>query len=59
MRMPKGILDAKVTPIQALKAGLMIDIDAIPKDMQEKLAAELKTDMSLDRAPMLNDVMTP
>ena len=58
MRMPKGILDAKVTPIQALKAGLMIDIDAIPKDMQEKLAAELKTDMSLDRAPMLNDVTT-
>jgi cytochrome c2 len=58
MRMPKGILDAKVTPIQALKAGLMIDIDAIPKDMQEKLAAELKTDMSLQQAPMLNDVMT-
>jgi cytochrome c2 len=58
MRMPKGILDAKVTPIQALKVGLMIDIDAIPKDMQEKLAAELKTDMSPQMAPMLNDVMT-
>jgi hypothetical protein len=27
MCMPKGILDAKVTPIQALKAGLMIDIE--------------------------------
>ena len=58
MRMPKGILHAKVTPIQALKAGLMIDIDAIPKDMQEKLAAELKSDMSQQQAPMLNDVMT-
>ncbi|MEO6947429.1 MAG: hypothetical protein ABI150_12885 [Nitrobacter sp.] len=58
MRMPKGILDAKVTPIQALKAGLMIDVDAIPKDMQERLAAELKSDMSPQQAPMLNDVMT-
>jgi hypothetical protein len=31
MRMPKGILDAKVTPIQALKAGLMIDVTPSPR----------------------------
>lgn len=58
MRMPKGILDAKVTPIQALKTGLMIDVEAIPKNLLDSLTAELKTDMSPQQAPMLNDVMT-
>ena len=36
----------------------MIDIDAIPKPMREALAAELKTDLSPQKAPLLNDVMT-
>ena len=58
MRMPKGILDAKVTPLQALKLGLMVDIDAVPTAMRKALAAELKTDLSAQRAPLLNDVMT-
>ncbi len=57
-RMPKGMMDAKVTPLDALKAGLLVDIDAVPKPMRDKMAAELKTDLSAQNAPMLNDPMT-
>ncbi len=57
-RMPKGMMDAKVTPLDALKAGLLVDVDAVPKAMRDKMAAELKTDLSVENAPMLNDPMT-
>jgi len=58
MRLPKGVMDAKFTPIDALKAGLQVDVDAIEPKMREALAAELKTDLSPEEAPMLNDVKT-
>lgn len=58
MRMPQGMKDAKVTPIDALKAGLTIDVDAIEPAMRAALAKELKTDMSPKNAPLLNDPMT-
>ncbi len=58
MRLPKGMTDAKVTPIQALQSGLSVDIDAVPEDMRGVIAAELKTDMSPQNAPMLNDPKT-
>lgn len=58
MRLPQGVLTAKFTPIQALKAGLQVDIEAIPPDMRDAMAAELKTDLSPEKAPKLNDVKT-
>ncbi|MBA2485981.1 MAG: hypothetical protein H0V35_07765, partial [Nitrospira sp.] len=58
MRLPQGVLEAKFTPIQALKAGLQVDIDAIAPDMREAMSAELKTDLSPEHAPKLNDVKT-
>ena len=58
MRMPQGVLAAKVTPLMALKVGLMVDIDAVPRAMREALGRELKTDLSPQQAPLLNDVMT-
>ena len=58
MRLPQGVLEAKFTPIQALKAGLQVDIDAIPPAMRDAMAAELKTDLSPEQAPKLNDVKT-
>lgn len=58
MRLPQGVLEAKFTPIQALKAGLQVDIEAIEPEMREAMAAELKTDLSPQNAPMLNDVKT-
>ncbi len=57
-RMPKGMMDAKVTPLQALQAGLLVDIEAVPQAMRDAMAAELKTDLSPQNAPMLNDPMT-
>lgn len=57
-RMPKGVLDAKLTPMQALEAGLLVDIDAVPAELKEALNRELKTDRSPANAPMLHDVKT-
>ncbi len=58
VRLPKGIKDAKLTPVQALKAGLSVDIDALDPATQKALAAELKTDLSPKNAPLLNDPKT-
>jgi len=58
MRMPKGVLDAKLTPLQALEAGLLVDIEAVPVSIRDVLARELKTDRSPAQAPMLHDVKT-
>ena len=58
LRLPQGIAAAKVTPIDALKLGLLVDIDAVPADMRDALAAELKTDLSPRNAPLLNDPAT-
>jgi cytochrome c2 len=57
-RLPKGMMDAKFTPKQALEAGLQVDIEAIDPAMRKTMEAELKTDMSPQNAPMLNDPMT-
>ncbi len=56
-RLPKGMAEAKLTPKQALEAGLQVDIEAIDPAMREALGKELKTDMSPANAPMLNDPM--
>lgn len=57
-RMPKGMMDAKVTPLQALQIGLLVDVVAVPEAMRETMAAELRTDLSPQNAPALNDPMT-
>ena len=58
MRVPKGMADHKVTPIDALKIGMTIDADAIPADLKDALARELKTNMTPEHAPLLNDPQT-
>ncbi len=57
-RLPLGIVAAKFTPVMALKAGYSVNIDAVPDALKPVLAAELKTDLSVARAPKLNDVAT-
>ena len=57
-RLPEGMLQAKLTPLDALKAGLSIDAEALSPEMRETLLAELKTDLSPKNAPRLNDVRT-
>ena len=54
-RLPKGMTDAKFTPKQALEAGLQVDSEAIDPAMRKVMEAELRTDMSPQNAPVLND----
>ena len=58
MRLPQGVMDSKFTPIDAVKAGMQVDVEAIEPNMRKALAAELKTDLSPSNAPLLNDVRT-
>ena len=58
VRLPKGIKNAKLTPIQALKAGLSVDVEALDSATLQAVAAELKTDLSPKNAPLLNDPET-
>ena len=58
VRLPKGIKKAKLTPVQALKAGLSVDVDALDSATKQAVAAELKTDLSPKHAPLLNDPKT-
>lgn len=58
VRLPKGVKDAKLTPIQALKVGLSVDVEALDAATQKAVAAELKTDLSPKNAPLLNDPKT-
>jgi mono/diheme cytochrome c family protein len=58
MRVPKGMADHKVTPIDALKTGLTVDADLIPADLKASLAKELGTDLAPANAPLLNDPQT-
>jgi mono/diheme cytochrome c family protein len=55
LQLPQGIVAAKLTPVQALTAGLSVDIDRVPAAMIPVIAAELKTDLSAKNAPNLND----
>jgi cytochrome c2 len=58
MRLPKGMMDAQFTPVQALKAGLQVDVDALDAETRAAIAKELATDLSPRNAPMLNDPKT-
>ncbi len=58
LRLPQGVLAANFTPINALQAGLSVDIEALPPATQQALAIELATNLSPANAPMLNSVAT-
>lgn len=61
-RLPQGIVAAKFTPVMALKAGLSVDSDALmakfPAATVNAVVAELATDLSPAKAPILNDPAT-
>ncbi|MEJ7766943.1 MAG: hypothetical protein WKF89_03975 [Chitinophagaceae bacterium] len=60
MRWQQGVLDSKFTPKQMLEIGLQIDTEAegLDADLRQKLEVEFKTDLSPQRAPLLNDPKT-
>ena len=55
MRLPQGMMAKKITIRQALKEGLMLDIEAVEPKMRAALVKEFKTDLSPQRAPLLHD----
>jgi len=58
VRLPAGMIASNFTPVRALQNGLHIDSEAIPASLREALVAELRTDLSAARAPLLNSVST-
>ena len=55
VRLPAGIKAAKVTPLQALKLGLSVDVDAVDPATQQELAKQLKEDPTGKKSAILND----
>jgi len=55
VRLPQGIMRARVTPLQALKLGLQVDADMIDGPTKARLAAELRADPSGRSSSLLND----
>lgn len=55
MRLPQGMMDKKLTPLQALKLGLSFDSDAIDAASAQTLAAQLQTDPTGQSSALLND----
>ncbi|MBC7934542.1 MAG: hypothetical protein H7Y86_04160, partial [Rhizobacter sp.] len=58
MRMQQGMEEAKVTPKQMLAMGLHFDMEALDAGLRNMLEAEFKTDLSMQKAPLLNDPKT-
>ncbi len=57
-RLPAGMIASRFTPLDALKAGLSVNIDALDAATKRTLARELTTDLSAANAPALNDPAT-
>lgn len=55
LRLPAGMKAAKVTPLQAMKLGLSIDVDALDQKVRDTLSQELKGDPTGNSSKMLND----
>ena len=59
VRLPEGVLAKKFTPVDALKAGYNVNVDALGAATQKIVAAELKTDLSAAQAPHLKTLPPP
>ena len=55
VKLPAGIMAAKVTPMQALQLGLQIDAEKIEPAMADQLTEELHVDPSGSSSKLLND----
>ena len=58
LRWLRGIQEARVTPLKALAAGMLIDAERVEPALLARLAAEARTDLSPAKAPLLNDPAT-
>ena len=55
VRLPAGMMAARVTPMQALELGVQIDMDALDQRTRDALAAQLRQDPSGRTSALLND----
>lgn len=55
VRLPQGMVEKKVTPIQALELGLNVDITKVPLDIALRVAGALLVDRTLKSAAIMND----
>lgn len=55
MRMPQGMVAARVTPLMALQLGLSVDVDRVDAATKQALAAELRADPTGRSSTILND----
>ncbi|MEO8337518.1 MAG: hypothetical protein ABI664_21260 [bacterium] len=55
VRLPQGIEAAKVTPLQALRLGIQVDVDAIDASTRAALGEQLRVDPSGRTSALLND----
>jgi len=55
IRLPAGMVAAGVTPLQALRLGLHVDIDAVPAATRATLMAELAADPTGQSSSVLNN----
>lgn len=55
VRLPAGIVAARVTPLQALQLGLQVDVDALDDATKKAVAAELKKDPTGQSSALFND----
>jgi len=55
VRLPQGLVAAKVTPMQALKLGVQVDLDALDPATVKTLTAQLRADPSGRSSALLND----
>lgn len=55
LRLPAGMKAAKVTPLQAMRLGLSVDVDALDPGTRDALVTQLKDDPSGQSSALLND----
>jgi cytochrome c2 len=58
MKLPQGIVAAGITPVQALKLGLVVDVDRLSPAVKAAVAAELALDPTGATSPLLNNPAT-
>ncbi|MEO8350471.1 MAG: hypothetical protein ABI680_02000 [Chthoniobacteraceae bacterium] len=55
VRLPQGRLEKKVTILSSLRNGLHFDAEALPPRIRKDIEREVKTDLSPEKAPTLNN----
>ncbi len=55
VRLPAGMMEAGITPLEALKLGLNVDVDALDAATRQAVAADLQADPTGETSVLLND----